>query len=362
MLRPKERVFETLNHREPDRVPIDYWAGPEVSQRLMDHLHLHSREALLEHFNVDLRYISGPQYRGPKLKHYPDGSVEDIWGVPRKSITIEGKNYRGAYEEVTSSPLSGMATVEEIDDYKHWPSPDWWDYSKLASECDRYQGYAVVYSGDRLDRTAQLKTAMYLRGVEQVMADLALSPEIVEAMLSHIAEYFFEFNRRVFEVTKGKIDVFMMGDDFGGQKGPLMSPEMWRNVFKTNLRKHIDLAHKYGIKAMHHTCGSVRSLIPDLIDCGLDILQSVQPRAKDMDLGTLKREFGKYLTFHGSIDIQETLPLGTVEDVKNEVRERMKTGKLGGGFIVCTAHNLQFDTPLENVIALFDSYIEYGRY
>lgn len=362
MMRSKERVFQTLNHREPDRVPIDYWASPEVSQRLMNDLHLDGYEDLLGHFNVDLRYISGPQYRGPELKRYPDGSVEDIWGVPRRRVTIEGKNYRGAYEEVILSPLREMTTVREIDDYKHWPSPDWWDYSQLALECDRYSEYAVVYSGDRLDRTAQLKTAMYMRGMEQIMVDLALDPKIVKAVLSHITEYFFEFNKRVFEATEGKIDVFMMGDDFGGQKGLLVSVDMWRKVFKANFRKYVDLAHHYGIKVMHHTCGSVKLLVPEFIDCGLDILQSLQPRAKDMDLMTLKQEFGKYLTFHGSIDIQETLPLGTVGDVRKEVKERMQAGKPGGGFIICTAHNLQFDTPLENMIALFDSYVEYGYY
>jgi uroporphyrinogen decarboxylase len=111
---------------------------------------------------------------------------------------------------------------------------------------------------------------------------------------------------------------------------------------------------------MHHTCGSVVELIPDFIECGLDILQSVQPSAAGMDLGTLKREFGRDLCFHGSMDIQQTLPRGSTHDVREEVRRRMEAGKPGGGFIICTAHNLQPDVPVGNILALFEAYEEFG--
>ena len=154
----------------------------------------------------------------------------------------------------------------------------------------------------------------------------------------------------------------MMGDDFGTQNGPIVSVPMWRRFFKRRFRDFIDLAHRFGIKVMHHTCGSVQALIPEFIDCGLDILQSLQPRAAGMDLGELKREFGKDIALHGSIDIQQTLPRGTPEDVRREVKARMDAGKPGGGFIICTAHNIQPDTPVENVIALFDAYREFGGY
>ena len=142
----------------------------------------------------------------------------------------------------------------------------------------------------------------------------------------------------------------------------MMDIRTWRRFFKDGFKAYIDLAHKYGIKVMHHTCGSVVDLIPDFIDSGLDILQSLQPKAAGMDLGRLKREYGKYIAFHGSIDIQETLPYGAIEDVREMVKERMSVGKQGGGFIICTAHNIQPDTPTENILALFEAYKEFRNY
>jgi uroporphyrinogen decarboxylase len=137
---------------------------------------------------------------------------------------------------------------------------------------------------------------------------------------------------------------------------------MWERFFEPGFRAFIQLAHKYGIKVMHHTCGSVVKLIPKFIDAGLDILQSIQPRAAGMDLKKLKKEYGKDLVFHGSIDIQQTMPYGTPQDVRREVQQRMETGKPGGGFIICTAHNLQRDVPVENIAALLDAYHEFGFY
>ena len=358
----RERVLCALAHREPDRVPVDFWAAPEVSQRLRRHLNLATNEDLLERFAVDLRVVEGPSYIGQQMSASPDGTVLDLWGVPRKPVIVGAGEAAATYMEVTRPPLARAATIAEIEAYPAWPSPDWWDYPALAHQCRRHAGFAVVNAGDRKDRTAQLKPAMYLRGVEQVMLDLGDNPALLQAIIARITEYFLEYNRRVFEAAPGLIDIFMMGDDFGMQQGPLMSLDMWRKFLRPGFRKYIELAHSYGIEVMHHTCGSVRALIPDFIECGLDILQSVQPRAAGMDLGELKRDFGRDLCFHGSIDIQETLPRGTPAQVREEVRRRMEAGKPGGGFIICTAHNLQPDTPTENILALFDAFREYGAY
>lgn len=358
----KVRILTTLAHQEPDRVPWDYWAASSVTDRLKAKLGLTDTEQLLQYFQVDLRVVSGPKYIGRELKKYPDGAQEDVWGVVRKPVTVEGRDFQQTYLELSRSPLAGMQTVREIEQYPYWPSPDFWDYSQVATDCRKYNGYAVVNAGDRLDRTAQLKTAMYLRGVEQIMLDLAEKPAIAEAIIRRIVAYFVEFNRRVFQAARGSIDIFMMGDDFGMQQGLLCSVGMWRKFFKPGFKKFIEVAHQYKIKVMHHTCGAVRELIPDFIECGLDVLQSLQPRAAGMDLKALKREFGPDLSFHGSIDIQHTLPYGTTLDVRNEVKDRLLAGKANGGFIIGPAHNIQADTPLENVLALFEAFREYGRY
>jgi uroporphyrinogen decarboxylase len=203
---------------------------------------------------------------------------------------------------------------------------------------------------------------MYLRGIEQILIDLVENPALVECMLEHINGYYLEYNRRVFEAAEGQIDVFMMGDDFGTQVGPMMSKATWRRFFGKGFRAYIDLAHRHGIRVMHHTCGAVRPLIPHFIDAGLDILQSLQPRAAGMDLAGLKQDFGRDLVFHGSVDIQRTLPFGTPDEVRAEVRRQLDVGKPGGGFIICTAHNIQIDVPLPNVVALIRAYQDYGWY
>jgi len=358
----RQRVMTALDHREPDRVPVDFWASRETIAALLQRLGLASKEDLLREFAVDLRVVEGPSFQGQEMARRPDGAVTDLWGVPRKAVTVGADDFEATYQEVTDPPLAGATSAADIRAYPHWPSPDWWDYSGLAAQCRAHPGYAVVNAGDRKDRTAQLKPAMYLRGVEQIMLDMAQSPEIVDAIVGRIVDYFLEYNRRVFAAASGGIDIFMMGDDFGMQQGPLCSVAMWRRYFREGFRRYIELAHRHGIKVMHHTCGSVRALIPDFIECGLDILQSLQPRAAGMDLGELKREFGRDLCFHGSVDIQETLPRGTPAQVRDEVRRRMEAGKPGGGFIICTAHNLQPDTPLDNILALIEAYHEFGAH
>ncbi|MFH1007275.1 MAG: uroporphyrinogen decarboxylase family protein [Candidatus Latescibacterota bacterium] len=361
-MNPRDRVLTAMDHREPDRVPIDFWAASEVTERLARHFGLTDKEALLQRLGVDLRTIEGPSYAGQELRQLEDGSVEDLWGVPRKRVLVERGGFRWRYKHVVHSPLENMTTVAEVDRYAGWPSPDGWDYSTLKADCERFRGYAVVNAGDRLDRTAQLKPMMYLRGMEQAYIDLALDPMMVEAVVGHIREYFLEYNRRVFESAGGKIDIFMMGDDFGTQSGPMMDIAMWRKYFRRGFREYIALAHQYGIRVMHHTCGSVHAFIPEFIDAGLDILQSLQPKAAGMDLKKLKQEYGKDLAFQGGIDIQEVLPAGTPEAVREHVRRQMDAGKPGGGYIACTAHNLQPDTPTENILALFDAYKEFGAY
>jgi uroporphyrinogen decarboxylase len=185
---------------------------------------------------------------------------------------------------------------------------------------------------------------------------------VSEAVIGHVRDYFLAYNERVFSVAGDLIDIFMMGDDFGAQHGPLIAPDLWRKLFRPGFKSYIDLAHRHGIRVMHHTCGSVVELIPDFIECGLDILQSLQPGAKGMDLAALKREFGRDLSFHGSVDIQQTMPRGTEAEVRAEVAARMAAGKPNGGFIICTAHNLQPDVPLRNVFALIEAYDEFGGY
>jgi uroporphyrinogen decarboxylase len=268
------------------------------------------------------------------------------------------------YKEVTRSPLAGATTPEEIHDYNHWPSPDWFDYGEIEAQCDRIreQARVVVFMGDRLNRIAQLKPAMYVRGTEEILLDMSLRPEIARAVFSNIRKFYCAYAQRIFEAANRKLDILLTGDDFGAQNGPLLSKTMWEDFLGQGFADYVNIAKDYGVRVMHHTCGGVRPLIPLMVERGLDILQSLQPEAAGMEPRELKAEFGDGLAFQGGISVQRTLPLGTPEDVRAEVRDRAEAFGPGGGYIFGTSHNIQVDTPIENALALLKAYKEYGRY
>jgi uroporphyrinogen decarboxylase len=364
----RQRVLDAIGHKEPDRVPIDFWAVPEVYAQLRGDLKLEDNEAVRRRFEVDLGYFNGPALRAQLEAPGEDGAVEDHWGVRRKLSTVngtrrDGKPYSWTYKHLHESPLAAATSPAQIERHK-WPTADMWDYSQVRDCClaIRGAGLAVVAGADRLDRTAQLKPAMYLRGIEQFMADLLLAPDIAECILEHISGYYLEYNRRVFEAAGGSVDIFFMGDDMGTQNSLWVSPEMYRKFFKKRFAACCDLAHRFGMKVMYHTCGNVAPLVGDFIEAGLDILQSLQPAALGDQLARLKREYGKHLSFQGGIDIQGVLPKGTPADVAAHVKDRVVILAAGGGYIFGTAHNILPDTPTENILALIEAYHRYGRY
>jgi len=359
----RERTFRALSFEEPDRVPTDVWMSSGFQRKLEAALGISARGFLDAH-DVDLRYIEGPRYIGPALREFPDGSAYDIWGVRRRPVTVRLGDGEEVYWEVAESPLAGAATAEEVEAYSLWPSPDWFDYSDIRAQCRRIrdEGRVVVFQGDRLNRIAQLKPAMYLRGMEQILLDMREDPQRAHAIFHRIRSFYLAYAERIFEAAGGLLDIVLTGDDFGSQRGPLVSPAMWVAFLGDGFRLYCGLAKSYGARPMHHTCGSVRLLIPFLIERGLDILQSLQPEAQDMDAAMLKREFGDRLAFHGGISIQRTLPFGTPDEVRDEVKAKVQALADGGGYILCTSHNLQADVPVANAVALLEAYHEFGRY
>jgi len=363
MMDSRERTFRALAFEEPDRVPIDVWISEGFRHKLEAALHV-SAEEFLDAHDVDLRYIEGPRYVGPPLRRFPDGSENDLWGVRRKAVTVRTGEGEEVYKEVVESPLAGVGTVDEINEYAHWPSPDWFDYRVIAAQCERIQsqGRMVVFMGDRLNRLAQLKPAMYLRGVEQILLDMAENPALAHAIFSKIRAFYAAYAERIFEAAQGKLDILLTGDDFGSQQGPLVSPAMWVEFLGDGFAEYAGIARSHGVRVMHHTCGSVRRLVGLLVERGLDVLQSLQPEAADMDPRVLKAQFGGRLAFHGGISIQRTLPFGSPDEVRSEVREKVEALASGGGYILCTSHNIQADVPVRNVLTLLEAYKEFGRY
>lgn len=358
-----ERVKRCLEHLEADRIPIDFWATDEIRSALLEHFRLSDIEEVLQLFHVDFRYIEGPKYIGPQFVR-PDGSREDHFGVPRKPVRYGREKSGGTYSEVVEYPLEKAASLDEIENYPKWPKPEWFDYECVREQvrAARETGKVIVFMGDRLNRCAQLKPAMYVRGPEQIFVDAALNPDFARAIFRRITDFYSKYLSRTLEAAGGSIDIVFTGDDFGTQSSTFMSEEMWARLLKDGFKRMIDIAHEGGAVVAHHTCGFILPLIPHFIECGLDILNPIQPEVKGMDFRQIKRKFGGRICFHGGISIQKTLPFGTAEDVRREVRERAEALGPGGGYIFCTAHNIQTDTPLENIEALFSAYNDFGRY
>ncbi len=353
----RDRTFLALEHRSGDRIPIDFWATAAVERRLETELGKTYRE-FLDDYDVDLRYIDGPAYIGPPL-----AQGTDIWGVKRVDVSAGTSGESESYSEVTKPPLSDAETAADVAAYDHWPDPDMFDYDVIEKQCDAIlkDDRVVVFMGDRLNRIAQLKPAMYLRGTEDIFVDLAMNPAIAEAIFRNIKEFYLAYLDRILDAAKGKIDIILTGDDFGAQNGLLIGTDMWRQFIKPGFAEYLDLIKHHEVIAMHHTCGSVPDIIPDMIECRLDILQSIQPEANGMSLANLKKRFGKSICLQGGVSIQKTMPFGSQDDIRREVRSIANTVKPDGGYIFCTSHNIQADTTVENIVTLMDAYLEYGR-
>lgn len=359
----RTRIEKCLNHEEPDRLPIDFWATKEIETTLLKHFGFSNMEEVFQHFGVDFRYIEGPCYIRKDVIR-PDGSKEDHYGVPRKLVHYGAGKSAGTYSEIVEYPLERATSLDEIESYTKWPQADWFDYECVREQarCALETGKVVVFMGDRLNRCAQLKPAMYVRGVEQILVDIILNPEIAKTIFRRIADFYAKYLRWTLEAAEGNIDIVFTGDDFGTQDNLFLSPQMWCDLLREGFKRFIDISHEFNCKVIHHTCGCVTPLIPDLIEAGLDVLNPLQPEVAKMDYHYIKQAFGDKISFHGGISIQKTMPYGTAQDVRNEVKDRVEKLAPGGGYIFCTAHNIQTDTPLENILTLFQAYKEFGRY
>jgi uroporphyrinogen decarboxylase len=352
----KERVQLALRHQEPDRIPTDFWWSHETRDRLLQYLHLKDTDQLQEFLGSDIRCVY-PPYHGPKLKRFEDGAYEDFWGVIRKAY----KHGSGEYDEVVFSPLANATSLGEIEKIR-WPDPDWFDYEALNEMCDRYEDYAIMVGRMGIETQTIFIQTWFLRGLDRVLLDLAENPEFVEALVKQIMNFRIDHVKRILAAVKGRAEILQIADDYGMQEGLLMNPSIWRRIFGPPLKTLCDLIHEAGLKVFLHCCGSSRKIIPDLIDLGIDILNPIQVRAAGMDPKALKEEFGDRLCFHGAIDTQRTLPVGTKEEIVSEVRERIEVMGKKGGYILAPVHTVESDVPIENVLALYEAAKEYGRY
>jgi uroporphyrinogen decarboxylase len=339
----KERVLAAVNHVQPDRVPIQIYLTPEMHQKLATHF---GTDDLLPILGVDFRSV-GPRHVGPERPAPPGCQFVDEWGVGYKTIQFE----MGTYAEAAYLPLAGLTTLEEVEAYP-WPTVDQFDFSTIEEQCDRLAEFAVCCEGAG---TPDIVNGVSRgRGMERVLTDIMVEDTVGVAIIDKRCDVLYERSRRLLEAGNGKIDILCPGEDCGNQAGPMFPPDVFNGFFAPRLKRFYDLAHAYGAKAMMHSCGNTRKLMPAFVGMGLDILDAMQPEPPGMDASEIKYEFGDRLTFCGLISTQDTLPFGTVADCRAEARHRIDVVGKGGGYIFSPAHCIQPDTPVENVLAIYE--------
>jgi uroporphyrinogen decarboxylase len=268
------------------------------------------------------------------------GIVYDRWGI---GLDIHAPGYCVRHHPLRGQGDAGMQSYRAPDITR----------PEIMCEAEetlrRYRGDTLVicpgYNGI-------FERAWQLAGFEEFMMALSLSPSAAEHLLDEITEFKVETACQV--VAAGFL-CGHSGDDFGSQSGPLMSPATWRRFFRPRWQRVWDVYKAAGLPVIHHSCGDVTPLIPDMIEMGLDMLEPVQPV---MDLKLLKREFGKHLSFWGGIDTQRILPYGTPDDVRRHTTEVIRTLGAGGGLLIAPSQEIMPDVPVENIVALVETVME----
>ena len=339
----RERVLAAFAHVEPDRVPRWCGASPEFLTKARRQLNLPDDESFSVRIGDDFRRVFA-RYVGPAR---PANST--IFGIERAGH---------GYGQPLSHPLAN-ATLQQIHDYP-WPNPNWQDVSYIRADALAWNRQYAILGGDW---SPFWHDAIDLIGMENLYLTMYDEPELVDAVLQHLVDYYAAVSQRIFDAAAAVFDVFFIGNDFGGQTGPLLSPAQFDRFMLPHLKRLIDLGHAYRLKVQLHCCGGFEPLIPAMITAGLDGLHAIQPCCGGMDLNTLKSRYGDKILFNGAIDSHHVLINGTPDSVRQRTREVLQIMAPGGGYIAGASHDyILEETPVENVVAMFDAVAEFGVY
>jgi len=359
----RERVNLALKNQNTDYVPMDFSAEPEVWEKLQKFFKVETPFQVLEKLDVDCRIISydwqvfcRPEKRSSeeisnphsRWKHWiSDDVFEDVWGARRKLLS----NEFGVHECLFGYKLADAKSIEDLQKY-NWPKPGWWNFDCLDKVLDKINPNQEYHLRYRIGSI--FETAWSLRGLDNMLMDLAVNPNLACYIMDRITEVHLENLRTVLDKAADKIDMVYSYDDLAQQNSTLMSRDMWMSTIALRQKKLFDLATKYNKPVMYHTCGDIKTLIKDLSEIGVDLLNPVQTSALKMNFRQIKNEYGQMVAFHGGIDIQQLLPNGSLDQVKSEIALAKQYLGRDGGYILAPTHHIQADTPLENILAIYE--------
>lgn len=359
----KERLLRAINFKETDRPPIYCSVAPQLAEKLCNHFGVPYTPPIdspmsgnrISWMDVMLRLGSdcvcvascAPDNAPTRTRE--DGLMINEWGI--------GLRNHGLYDDFELHPLAHASTVEDIESY---PFPDVNAPGRFRHAEEAIAKYGKDYGiiGDL--ECSIFETSWYLVGLEKLFMDMAMEEPYVDALFDKVAEFHTEVGKRLVEMGA---DIIWCGDDIGSQNGPMISVDMFERFFAPRIRKMFAEFKKINpdIKVAWHSCGSILPFIEPFIDVGLNILNPIQPLATGMEPQWLKDTYGDRLVFFGGICVQELLPKGTPDEIRAEVKRRIDILAKGGGYLLAPAHNMQADTPLENIFAMFEAALNYQQ-
>jgi uroporphyrinogen decarboxylase len=379
----RERVRLALNHQEADRIPIDlggtivssitksayyelknYLQMPLEEITMLDYVQQlpYVTEDLLQRFSVDFRMVQLPAATAPGLAVFEEGDYYafiDRWGS-KLHMPKDG----GLYFDWVSFPIQ-EPTLQALEAY-NWPRPDPQEYNqKLRQQAEylyEHTDYALV--GSAVIGGGIFEQPARTMGLQNFLMALIQEPQFAEHLMEGITDIYIESCNNYLDELGQYIQVFTFWDDVCTQDGWMIRPELYRKMIKPKQRRLVDaIKKKTNAKLFYHSCGATFDLIPDLIEIGFDILNPVQITARGMDTRQLKKSFGNDIVFWGGgVDTQYVLPFGSQQEVVDEVKRRIDDLAPGGGFVFAAVHNIQALVPPENVVAAFDTALEYGGF
>jgi uroporphyrinogen decarboxylase len=353
----RELVLAAFGRIPQARVPKWFGSSPEFIAKACAELGLPREEELRLRLGDDFRRVfsSAP----PSKKSLSPGATwASPFGVERTGLF---------YGEPMSHPLAESLTMEALDAYP-WPDPDLVDVSSIRGAIEKWGGRYAILGGEW---SPFWHDAIDLVGMENLLLLMYDDPPFVDALLDRIDCYYLAASEKVFREAGDLIDIYFIGNDFGSQKGPLIGPGLFDRFLAPHLARHAELGHAYGLAVMLHCCGGIRELIPSIAAAGIDALHALQPDCAGMDTEGIKRDFGGMIVLNGGIDSRRVLIEGNPESVRAATRAVLDImapcngatgGPDSGAYIAGASHDYILpETPVENVLAMFDEIEAYRR-